>query len=171
LKEIFEINNFLSQEDISFILSKLDTLDIQRNEDDTFFRSIYIVGREDKRFGYLFDKCDKVFLDHYKKPLKSHELYFIKYSKGDYIKRHNDNWQTATSAGRLYSLVAQMTHPNLYSGGDTIVYGKKELILSKNQGDAIIFPSTTDHELTEITDGERFSFVIMYKEKLKNLLF
>lgn len=64
-----------------------------------------------------------------------------------------------------------MTHPNLYSGGDTIVYGKEELILSKNQGDAVIFPSTTDHELTEITDGERFSFVIMYKEKLKNLLF
>ena len=170
MSKIVKINNFLTQEDITFIFSKLDSLDIKRNEDNTFNRSLYVVERKDKRFSYLFDKCDKVFYDNYNKKLLSHELYFIKYLKGDYIKRHHDNWQTPTSAGRLYSLVAQMTHPNLYSGGETLIYDKEVIKLSKNQGDGIIFPSSTEHELTEITDGERFSFVIMYKEKLKKSL-
>lgn len=167
MKKIVEVSNLLSKKDITFIMSNLTLLGELRNEDETFNRSIYIAKRENKLFTNLFDKCDNTFFEHFGKKLKSHELYFIKYYKGDYIKKHNDNWQTSTSSGRLYSLVAQMTHPNLYKGGDTIVYGDKEVKLSKNQGDGIIFPSSTDHELTEITEGIRFSFVVMFKETLK----
>ena len=64
-----------------------------------------------------------------------------------------------------------MTHPSLYEGGNTIVYNDKEtVILSKNQGDGIIFPSKMDHELTEVTEGERFSLVIMFKENLNKVV-
>ena len=170
MKKIVKIDKFLTEDDILFIMSSLKTLTEVRNEDNTFNRSIYLATRDDSRFQYLFDKCDEVFYKNYNKRLLSHELYFIRYYKGDYIKRHNDNWQTPTSAGRLYSLVAQMTHPELYSGGDTLVYDKEVIKLSKNQGDGIIFPSSMDHELTEVTDGERFSFVIMYKESLNNTI-
>ncbi len=171
MKSIRQINNFLSQDDVQFIMNKLSTLNEVRNEDDTFNRSIYVVERDDNRFKELFLKCDLVAEQTYQKKLKGHQLYFIKYSKGDYIKRHNDNWNTENSAGRLYSLVAQMTHPSLYEGGNTIVYNDKEtVILSKNQGDGIIFPSKMDHELTEVTEGERFSLVIMFKENLNKVV-
>ena len=64
-----------------------------------------------------------------------------------------------------------MTHPNLYQGGDTLVYNGDETIkLSKEQGDGIIFPSSMDHELTEVTDGERFSFVVMFKTTLDKVV-
>jgi predicted 2-oxoglutarate/Fe(II)-dependent dioxygenase YbiX len=63
-----------------------------------------------------------------------------------------------------------MTPPNKYSGGDTIVYNDSNITLSKEVGSGIIFPSSTDHELTEITNGERFSFVVMFKETLNNSL-
>ena len=63
-----------------------------------------------------------------------------------------------------------MTPPNEYSGGDTIVYSNNKITLSKEVGSGIIFPSSTDHELTEITNGERFSFVIMFKQSLNNSL-
>ena len=64
-----------------------------------------------------------------------------------------------------------MTHPNLYKGGDTLVYDNDKVIkLSKEQGNGIIFPSSMDHELTEITEGERFSFVVMFKETLSKVV-
>ena len=167
LKSITFLNKFLSQEDISFIIDSLETLEIKRNEDDTFNRSIYVIERRNKKFKYLFEKCDEVVFENYDKKLTSNQIYIIKYFEGDYIKRHNDNWQTEVSQGRLLSLVSQMTHPNLYEGGDTLVYNGDDTIkLSKEQGSTIIFPSSMDHELTKVTKGERFSFVVMFKESL-----
>lgn len=166
MKEIKQITKFLSQKDISLIFSNLKYLKEIRDEDDVFNRSIYIARREDTQFKYLFDKCDDLIFELYNQKLLSHELYFIKYYKGDYIKRHNDDWRSKTSIGRLYTLIIQLTHPNLYSGGETIVYNDTDIKLSKEQGDAIIFPSSTDHELTEVLDGQRFSFVTMFKEDL-----
>lgn len=170
MKDTHLLSKFLSKEDIKFVFDNLNSLKEIRDEDSIFNRSIFIARREDIAFQPLFDKCDDVFFNCYNKKLLSHELYFIKYYKGDYIKRHNDNWNTKTSAGRLYSLVAQMTPPNEYSGGDTIVYSDNKITLSKEVGSGIIFPSSTDHELTEITNGERFSFVIMFKQSLNNSL-
>ena len=64
-----------------------------------------------------------------------------------------------------------MTHPNLYKGGNTLVYDNNKVIkLSKEQGDGIIFPSSMDHELTKITEGERFSFVVMFKQTLDKVV-
>ena len=124
MKDTHLLSKFLSKEDIKFVFDNLNSLKEIRDEDNIFNRSIFIARREDIAFQPLFDKCDDVFFNCYNKKLLSHELYFIKYYKGDYIKRHNDNWNTKTSAGRLYSLVAQMTPPNEYSGGDTIVYSR-----------------------------------------------
>jgi|TARA_R100000278_G_C5471170_1_gene164556 Rps23 Pro-64 3,4-dihydroxylase Tpa1-like proline 4-hydroxylase len=169
--KITYLNKFLSQDDIEFIFNLIPSLEIVRNENEIFFRSLYLVEREDSRFQFLFDKCDKAIFDATGEHLLSHQLYFIKYFKGDYIKRHNDEWDTDISHGRLYSLVAQMTHPNLYKGGDTLVYDNDKVIkLSKEQGNGIIFPSSMDHELTEITEGERFSFVVMFKETLSKVV-
>ena len=170
MKDTHLLSKFLSKSDIKFIFENLNSLKEIRDEDNIFNRSIYIARREDILFRSFFSKCDDVFFKHYNKELLSHELYFIKYYKGDYINRHNDNWNTKTSAGRLYSLVAQMTPPDEYSGGHTIVYGDNNITLSKEVGSGIIFPSSTDHELTEITEGERFSFVIMFKENLNTPL-
>lgn len=163
-KKVTLLNNFLDKSDIDFILNNLGNLHFIRNEDDTFFRDVYTAERTDKEFSFLFDKCDAAVKKACNEKLIGHQLYFIKYNVGDYIKRHNDIWQTYTSAGRVYSLVAQMTNPDDYEGGNTIIYDENgPVVLSKQLGDGVIFPSSMDHELTEITKGERFSLVIMFK--------
>ena len=165
------IPNFLTKEDTSFIFNNLDGIHLYRSEDETFNRWIYTVERGNSKFNFLFEKCDQAVFDTYGKYLTGHQLYFIKYNIGDYIKKHNDLWQTESSKGRLYSLIAQMTHESEYEGGETIIYHSDSTVkLSKKVGDAVIFPSSYLHELTEITDGTRFSFVIMFKETLKNVV-
>jgi hypothetical protein len=166
-----QIPNFLTEEDISFIFNNLDGIHLFRSEDETFNRWIYTVERDNSKFKFLFDKCDKIVYDLYNKKLQGHQLYFIKYNTGDYIKKHNDLWQTESSKGRLYSLVAQMTQELEYEGGETIIYLPDSTVkLSKTIGDAVIFPSSYIHELTEVTNGTRFSFVIMFKETLKSVV-
>ena len=170
-KKVTLLNNFLDKSDIDFILNNLSNLHFIRNEDATFFRDVYTAERTDKEFTFLFDKCDTVVREAYNENLIGHQLYFIRYNKGDYIKRHNDIWQTYTSAGRLYSLVAQLTDPENYEGGNTIIYDDNEpIVLSKQLGDGVVFPSSMDHELTEITKGERFSLVIMFKSTVNNII-
>ena len=61
--KITYLNKFLSQDDIEFIFNLIPSLEIVRNENEIFFRSLYLVEREDSRFQFLFDKCDKAIFD------------------------------------------------------------------------------------------------------------
>ena len=61
---------------------------------------------------------------------------------------------------RKLSLSIQLSDPNSYKGGDLILhYQDTPIILPKEQGKLLMFPSYTMHEVTPVTKGERYSLV------------
>jgi len=61
---------------------------------------------------------------------------------------------------RKLSLSIQLSDPKTYKGGDFILYeGEKPILLPKEHGKLIAFPSYTLHEVKPVTKGERYSLV------------
>ena len=61
---------------------------------------------------------------------------------------------------RKLSVSIQLSDVNDYKGGDLLLYTNENgVIMKKNQGDLIVFPSFILHEVTEVTEGERNSLV------------
>jgi PKHD-type hydroxylase len=61
---------------------------------------------------------------------------------------------------RKLSLSIQLSDPNSYEGGDLVLYdGDSPILIPKEQGKLILFPSYTLHEVKPITKGERYSLV------------
>jgi len=61
---------------------------------------------------------------------------------------------------RKLSLSLQLTDPKEYEGGELQLHVEsKPLIMKKEQGTLILFPSFTLHEVTPVTKGERNSLV------------
>jgi len=61
---------------------------------------------------------------------------------------------------RKLSLSVQLSDPSSYEGGDFVLYdGEEPIVLPKEQGKLITFPSYTLHEVKPVTKGERYSLV------------
>jgi len=63
---------------------------------------------------------------------------------------------------RKLSVSIQLTDPKKYKGGDLKLYDgedKQGLVMNKNQGTLVVFPSYVLHEVTPVTKGERNSLV------------
>ena len=61
---------------------------------------------------------------------------------------------------RKLSVSIQLTDPSKYKVGELYLYGGDEgILMSKEQGTLIVFPSYTLHEVTPVTKGERNSLV------------
>lgn len=61
---------------------------------------------------------------------------------------------------RKLSMSIQLSDPNKYKGGDLILYeGDEKILMPREQGTLILFPSYTLHEVTPVTKGERNSLV------------
>jgi Rps23 Pro-64 3,4-dihydroxylase Tpa1-like proline 4-hydroxylase len=83
-----------------------------------------------------------------------------KYSKGDYFEPHHDF--NSYSRGAVYkTLVAQLSAPHSYIGGDLFVEGKPQ---PREQGAYSLFLSSSIHEVKLIEEGTRFSLVIFLFE-------
>lgn len=86
-------------------------------------------------------------------------LQFTRYQapKG-YYKRHVDR-----SKGfliRKLSITVQLSDPQSYKGGELLIHtGALPTTLPKTRGCLFMFPSYTLHEVTEMTEGERYSLV------------
>ena len=62
---------------------------------------------------------------------------------------------------RKLSLSIQLTDPKKYKGGELYLYDtEKGTEMRKEQGDLILFPSYTLHEVKPVTKGERNSLVV-----------
>jgi hypothetical protein len=87
-----------------------------------------------------------------------------KYSKGDSFQKHIDLNQTFPD--RRWNLGIQLN--DSYTGGEYICYDNNDnkIILSKEIGTAIAYNSTTEHEITEILSGERWSIVMPINNKV-----
>lgn len=76
----------------------------------------------------------------------------------DKYKQHVD--RAYGTPVRKLSVSIQLTNPKKYEGGDLILYdGDKGAVMSKEQGNLIIFPSYVLHEVKPVTKGERNSLV------------
>jgi PKHD-type hydroxylase len=61
---------------------------------------------------------------------------------------------------RKLSIVLQLTNPSDYEGGDLEIYEQTDpLIMNKQQGTLILFPSYKLHRVTPVTKGVRHSLV------------
>ena len=63
---------------------------------------------------------------------------------------------------RKLSIVIQLTNPNEYEGGELKLYDgidEESVIMNKEQGTLIAFPSYVMHEVTPLTKGKRNSLV------------
>jgi PKHD-type hydroxylase len=77
---------------------------------------------------------------------------------GGKYKKHVD--RALNNNIRKLSLSIQLSDPKSYVGGDFILYeGEKPIILPKEQGKLILFPSYILHEVKPVTKGERYSLV------------
>ena len=89
------------------------------------------------------------------------EVKLTKYTRGDYFSPHKD--YTVYDAGVVRkTLVIQLSSPHEYDGGTLIVEGIPQ---SRELGSAILFNSNQIHEVTEITQGTRFSLVAFLLDK------
>jgi predicted 2-oxoglutarate/Fe(II)-dependent dioxygenase YbiX len=80
------------------------------------------------------------------------QLHFHKFTKGDWFSRHSD-----VNDRRLY-VVGSMLNDD-FEGGDFIMYNDEKIILDKKVGNTYIFDVKIEHEITPITNGERYSLL------------
>lgn len=108
------------------------------------------------------------------------EPQFLRYGVGDFFVAHQDGntgLLRLDSDARLVSVVILLSHgseirggsENTYSGGALVFHDRHayplraELSLARNPGTLIAFRSETTHEVTPVTNGERYSIASWYR--------
>jgi hypothetical protein len=141
--------NGISKEIGSSWVKKYNVWDIPINDDTKWFY--------DKIYSWFISvsgvKIDKnVYLNNSNSAHKLHE-----YVVGDKFDLHID--KSEDTLDRIWNLGIQLN--SNYSGGDYICYLKENpILISKEIGNVVAYTSDTLHEITEITDGIRYSLVI-----------
>jgi len=162
-----ELDNILGEEIISELQRVSQSVNYSNDSTSIFNRDIITIT---PAHGYteVFNK-----LDEYKvRGEELNEFYIIRYKVGDYIKKHNDLWDTDRSFKRTRSLVVQLSDPSTYRGGNTIVYDIKDkpYDISKRVDSGMMFDSTLDHEVCTLQAGVRYSLVACYERGEDGLL-
>lgn len=79
----------------------------------------------------------------------------------DHYNKHSDFG--GKFCGRKLSYSALLSDSTEFKGGDLILYLREDIVLPKDQGQVLIFPSLAFHEVTSVTQGERWSLVTWIK--------
>jgi hypothetical protein len=107
-------------------------------------------------FEKLLDWFQKVTSIKLKKEKTVTNITLLNYKTGDFFMKHKDIYPGFE--WRRWTINIQLD--NQYKGGDYILYsGDKEIVLNKNIGNTIAYWAGTEHEVKEITEGERWSIV------------
>ena len=88
-------------------------------------------------------------------------LQFTEYSSetADHYKKHIDTLMRSYGYRKL-SFSVQLTNPDEYKGGDLNIYTQEDpMVLSRDQGSLVAFPSFRLHEVTPIESGTRYALV------------
>jgi len=85
--------------------------------------------------------------------------YYSSKENGCY-KSHVDQLTWKLSHNRKLSIVVQLSDPNEYEGGDLRLHTSHDpILINKESGLVVMFPSYTLHEVSPVTKGERYSLV------------
>ena len=75
-------------------------------------------------------------------------------------KAHIDSRTSDLPHNRKLSFVVQLSDPSEYEGGQFKLHNYYDpVVINKNKGLVVMFPSYTLHEVTPVTKGERYSLV------------
>lgn len=129
---------------------------------------IYITLRQGKKGnkGFFHHSSDPILIEFLKDRLsflgvrKIQDVKFIKYKKGDVLAPHVDFGRYGVEAN-YKTLVVQLSNENDYSGGDFCLWGVPQ---SRKQGTYNFFLRTVEHEVTEVTEGVRYSMSLFFTE-------
>lgn len=103
-----------------------------------------------------------------------------KYEKGMAYGAHPDSAYINTRIGPLRSDVSStifLSDPNSYEGGALKIHlGDRQVDIKLPAGDAVVYPSTTIHEVTPVTSGVRLVAITFIESQIsdeikRNLLF
>jgi len=110
----------------------------------------YVTSSESDLIDFILNKTSKLGI----KSITS--VKFVKYSSGDYMSKHRDHMKYGETLIHKTCMI-QLSSSDEYSGGDLIVENK---IQSREIGNICIINPTELHEVTKITNGERYSAVL-----------
>lgn len=131
-------------------------------------KEITITLRQGKKGnkGFFYHSNDTELLNFLKEKLyplgvrKIKDVKFIKYQKGDVLAPHVDFGRYGVESN-YKTLVVQLSDEDDYSGGDFCLWGEPQ---SRKQGSYNFFLRTVEHEVTEVTDGVRYSMSLFLTE-------
>jgi predicted 2-oxoglutarate/Fe(II)-dependent dioxygenase YbiX len=95
------------------------------------------------------------------------KIHFHQFVKGDFFGKHNDSMNRS-----VYGVGCLLNDD--YEGGDFIFYKNPEVVIQKQVGNSYIFNVNIEHEVKEITYGNRFSLLWFLEDvnlKVKNNTF
>ena len=168
------MHNFLNDDQYSFIQNLIKT--------KNFIPACQTVGKKNIvqeehkiRLDYTLTNPECAFID---KPLiykadcncNLRERWRLLYYDGDGEKKHfrdaHTDW-TNYSCHRRMSIIIGLVNPDEYEGGELKLHTSEDPVLIKKQkGYLVTFPSHTLHEVTPVTKGERYSLVAWVHGKL-----
>jgi len=136
---------------------------------DVFLWDIWKIDLMDLQKVIIY-KLKEIFIEENKKfqfdlDYSSINVQYTKYQKGDFYTWHTDDDFNATHKKhqnvRKLSITAAL-NVGSYEGGDLQIilnYQKEPRTMRLEFGDALVFPSFTQHQITPITEGIRYSLV------------
>jgi len=95
-------------------------------------------------------------------------LFGCKYEVGDAFEKHRDNNSSnydsfdISRSKRFKTFIIQLSNSQDYEGGDFIV---DNITAKRAQGNCICFDSNLIHEVTKITNGNRYSLVLWLEKE------
>jgi len=118
-----------------------------------------------KNFPFLLEKITKLLHDNinvkgFNLNYINSEFQFTEYNVGDFFDWHKDTYQNkVTEFNRYCSIVIQLN--DTYENGDLelITPDGDNIIVEKGIGNLIIFLANMEHQVTPITNGNRYTLV------------
>lgn len=88
------------------------------------------------------------------------QLQLAAYGPGHYYDWHIDRGQGAVAGRRKLTISVQLTHPDLYAGGELELNATgRPVQLPRTQGTAAVFAAHTIHRVAPVGSGMRYSLV------------
>lgn len=166
-----------NEEECNYLKSFVERNDIVKTSNDAYgsFNTTVCVIPPIEIPNWFTDKLkefDITDISFENKLASSRSVIINKYGTNGYFAKHKDDYSKHTSWKYRYkTLIIQLSKSDSYKGGDLLV---DDVSVDRTIGNTILFDASTYHELTKITDGERYSLVIWFDRdditKDKNLL-
>lgn len=150
---------FFSPNECDYIINLSKSLpeNYRDDSDRGISYTFWSIGNNDSS-KWIFDKFD-LFLEsqhsNLKVLLQLDAIHLFRYQKGNKFVRHKDIYYD----NQAYNVGVNLTDD--YQGGEFILYSP-DITLEKKAGKLYQFYHTREHEVTEITSGERWSLIGFY---------